>query len=99
MLKTLTLAGGLLFAGLSLTAAPASAAFLGNGAVADRSPLVDTVQYYGRDRGYRRRGVRPGRIVRRLLGVGPRRGYRGRGYGYGRGYGRSYGGGRGYNRY
>lgn len=54
--------------------------------------LVETIQFDRRERGYgdrgygERRGARPGRIVRRILGVGPRRdrGYRGRGYGYGR---------------
>lgn len=93
MLKTLTIAGGMLIAGLSLSAAPASAASIGTGALGERSSWAETVQFDRRDRGYgERRGVRPGRVVRRLLGVGPRPGYRDRRYGYGRrdGYGRGY---------
>ena len=89
MIKTLVLTASLLAAGLSL--APANAAPVPVIGVADHG-LIDTVQYGYRDGGRRFEGrgygPRPGRVVGRLLGVGPRDGYRGRGPGYGRGYGR-----------
>ncbi|WP_375459629.1 hypothetical protein [uncultured Enterovirga sp.] len=101
MFKTITFAASLLVGGLALSSAPASAAPVSANLPA-ASALVENAQYgYGyRERRYERRreGVRPGRIVRDLLGVGPRR--RDRGYyrgGSGRGYG--YGGGRRYDRF
>lgn len=82
------MAAALLAGGLALTSAPASAAPAG---LVDGTSLVEHVQYgYGDGRYQRRReGVRPGAIVRDLLGVRPRRDrayrpYRGRGYGYDR---------------
>jgi hypothetical protein len=96
LLKTLTVAAGLFVAGMSLTAAPASAA-PASGTTIEHQGLVDTVQYgYGERRGY---GPRPGRVIRRILGGRPGyrdRGFGGRGYGYGRG--RDYGPRR-YDRY
>lgn len=75
MLKTLTIAGGLLAASLSFAPQQASAAALGSGAALGDAVAssAETVQYgygYGHRRGY----------------YGPRRGYR-RGF-YGPGYGR-----------
>lgn len=87
--------------GAAILTGPASAVPMTPDAVA--SSPVETVQYYGGGGGYgpgygrggygrgygRPRGARPGAVVRDLLGVGPRRGYR-RGYGGRPGYGRGY---------
>jgi len=99
LLKTLTVAAGLFVAGMSMAAAPVSAAPASNVTFADHG-LVDTVQYGYGERRYEGRGYgpRPARVIRRILGGRPGyrergyrdRGFRGRGYGYGRdrGYGR-----------
>lgn len=88
MLKTLTLAGGLVLAGLTFAPQGAAAASFGNQAdvASTASPGVELAQYYYY------RGPR-----RRYRGYyGPRRGYYGRPY-YRRGYyGRPYGYRRGY---
>lgn len=100
MLKAMTMLSATLI-GAAVLAGPAAALSMDPGASALSD--VETVQYYGGGygrggygRGYDRprRGVRPGRVVRDLLGVGPRRGYNRGGYGRpGYGYGGGYRGG------